>query len=276
VRVLVTNDDGVHAPGLGALVRALAGWAKEGGGHEIVVVAPLANHSGASAAVGTVHERASVAFRVVQIEGAEEVPTYGLDAPPALAVVIGACGAFGPAPDLIVSGINLGVNIGRSILHSGTVGAVLTGAQEGVRGLAVSLRSQPLPHQWETAATLAVRVIPAIAAAPARTVLNLNVPAVPIDQLRGVVSGRISDAVIIKGAHAEMTTDDAGSIRVELGTAVPSLGDTSGEDPSDDAALVGAGYASLSALRGVREDDRPAIRAIVERAAQDAGRSLSS
>jgi 5'-nucleotidase len=275
VRVLVTNDDGVHAPGLGALVRALAGWAKEGDGHEIVVVAPLANHSGASAAVGTVHERESVAFRVVQIEGAEEVPTYGLDAPPALAVVIGACGAFGPAPDLIVSGINLGVNIGRSILHSGTVGAVLTGAQEGVRGLAVSLRSQPLPHPWETAATLALRVLPAIASAPARTVLNLNVPAVPLDRLRGVVSGRISDAVIIKGAHAQMTTDDAGSIRVELGTAVPSLGDTSGEDPSDDAALVGAGYASLSALRGVREDDRPAIQAIVQRAVHDAGRSVS-
>jgi 5'-nucleotidase len=276
VRVLVTNDDGVHAPGLGALVRALAAWAKEGDGHEIVVVAPLANHSGASAAVGTVHERESVAFRVVQIEGAEEVPTFGLDAPPALAVVIGACGAFGPAPDLIVSGINLGVNIGRSILHSGTVGAVLTGAQEGVGGLAVSLRSQPLPHPWETAATLAVSVIPALAAAPARTVLNLNVPAVPLDQLRGVMSGRISDAVIIKGAHAQMTTDDAGSIRVELGTAIASLGDTSDEDPSDDAALVGAGYASLSALRGVREDDRPATQAIVERAVHDAARSLSS
>jgi 5'-nucleotidase len=266
----------VHAQGLGALVRALAGWAKEGDGHEIVVVAPLANHSGASAAVGTVHERASVDFRVVQIEGAEEVPTYGLDAPPALAVVIGICGAFGGVPDLIVSGINLGVNIGRSILHSGTVGAVLTGAQEGVRGLAVSLRSQPLPHQWETAATLALRVIPAVAAAPARTVFNLNVPAVPLDQLRGVVSGRISDAAIIKGAHAEMTSDNAGSIRVDLGPAVPALGDTSGEDPSDDAALVGAGYASLSALRGVSEDDRPEIRAIVERAAREASQSLTS
>jgi len=271
VRILVTNDDGVHAPGLGALVRALARWAQDGDGHEIVVVAPLANYSGASAAIGTVFEREAVEFRRVHIEGAEEIPAYGLDAPPALAVIVGTYGAFGPPPDLVVSGINLGVNVGRSILHSGTVGAALTCAQHGLRGLAVSLRSQPHPYQWETAAELALRVIPAVAAAPAKTVLNLNVPAVPLDQLRGVVSGRISDAGIVKGAHAEMTGGDAGTVQLVLGTAIPSLGDTSGEDPSDDAALVGAGYASLTALHGVGEDHRPHIQVVVERAVREAG-----
>jgi len=275
VRILVTNDDGVHAPGLGALVRALARWAKEGGGHEILVVAPLANYSGASAAVGTVYEREAVGFRRIHIEGAEGIEAYGLDAPPALTVVVGAFGAFGPTPDLVVSGINLGVNVGRSILHSGTVGAALTAAQHGLRSLAVSLRSQPVPHHWETAAEIALRVIPAVAAAPPRTVLNLNVPALPLDQLRGVVSGRISDAGIVKGAHAEMTGGDAGSVGLVLGTAIPSLGDTSGEDPSDDAALVAAGYASLTALRGVAEDHRPEIQAVVERAVREASRLLS-
>jgi len=275
VRILVTNDDGVHAPGLGALVRALARWAKEGGGHEILVVAPLANYSGASAAVGTVYEREAVGFRRIHIEGAEAIEAYGLDAPPALTVVVGAFGAFGPTPDLVVSGINLGVNVGRSILHSGTVGAALTAAQHGLRSLAVSLRSQPVPHHWETAAEIALRVIPAVAAAPPRTVLNLNVPALPLDQLRGVVSGRISDAGIVKGAHAEMTGGDAGSVGLVLGTAIPSLGDTSGEDPSDDAALVAAGYASLTALRGVAEDHRPEIQAVVERAVREASRLLS-
>ena len=275
MRILVTNDDGVHAPGLGALVRALARWAKEGDGHEIVVVAPLANYSGASAAVGTVYEREAVGFRRIRIEGAEEIAAYGLDAPPALTVVVGAFGAFGPTPDLVVSGINLGVNVGRSILHSGTVGAALTAAQHGLRSLAVSLRSQPVPHQWETAAEIALRVIPAVAAAPPRTVLNLNVPALPLDQLRGVVSGRISDAGIVKGAHAEMTGGDAGSVGLVLGTAIPSLGDTSGEGPSDDAALVAAGYASLTALRGVAEDHRPEIQAVVERAVREASRPLS-
>ena len=274
MRILVTNDDGVHAPGLGALVRALARWATEDG-HEILVVAPLANYSGASAAVGTVYEREAVGFRRIRIEGAEEIAVYGLDAPPALTVVVGAFGAFGPTPDLVVSGINLGVNVGRSILHSGTVGAALTAAQHGFRSLAVSLRSQPVPHQWETAAATALWVIPAVAAAPPRTVLNLNVPALPLDQLRGVVSGRISDAGIVKGAHAEMTGGDAGSVGLVLGTAIPSLGDTSGEGPSDDAALVAAGYASLTALRGVAEDHRPEIQAVVERAVREASRPLS-
>lgn len=274
MRILVTNDDGVHAPGLGALVRALARWATEDG-HEILVVAPLANYSGASAAVGTVYEREAVGFRRIHIEGAEGIEAYGLDAPPALTVVVGAFGAFGPTPDLVVSGINLGVNVGRSILHSGTVGAALTAAQHGLRSLAVSLRSQPVPHQWETAAEIALRVIPAVAAAPPRTVLNLNVPALPLDQLRGVVSGRISDAGIVKGAHAEMTGGDAGSVGLVLGTAIPSLGDTSGEGPSDDAALVAAGYASLTALRGVAEDHRPEIQAVVERAVREASRPLS-
>jgi 5'-nucleotidase len=275
VRILVTNDDGVHAPGLGALVRALARWAKEGDGHEIVVVAPLANHSGASAAVGTVYEREAVEFRQVRIEGAEEVQAYGLDATPALAVVIAAYGAFGSKPDLVVSGINLGVNVGRSILHSGTVGAVLTCAQHGQRGLAVSLRSQPQPHAWETAAELALSVIPSLAAAPPRTVFSLNVPAVPLAQVRGIVSGRVSDAGLVQGAHAEMTGADAGTVKLVLGAAIPSLGDTSGEDPSEDAGLVGAGFASLTALHGVGEDASPHIAPVLERALRDARRLLS-
>ena len=175
VRILVTNDDGVHAPGLAALVRALAAWTGSNG-HEFVVVAPLANYSGASAAVGTVYEREAIGFRRVRIEGAEGVDVFGLDAPPALTVIVGVFGAFGPRPDIVVSGINLGVNVGRSVLHSGTVGAALTAAQHGLRALAVSMRSQPVPHRWDTAAAVALAVIPVVAAAPPRTVLNLNVP----------------------------------------------------------------------------------------------------
>jgi 5'-nucleotidase len=69
VRILVTNDDGVHAPGLAALTRALAAWAAHGSDldeREVTVVAPLANHSGASAAVGTVFERESLPYRAAR------------------------------------------------------------------------------------------------------------------------------------------------------------------------------------------------------------------
>ncbi|MHB1585110.1 MAG: 5'/3'-nucleotidase SurE [Acidimicrobiales bacterium] len=282
MRILVTNDDGVHAPGLAAITRALAEWrattapeAVPGGGrppadHEVVVVAPLANHSGAAAAVGTVYEREAIAYRAVHIEGADDVPVFGLDASPALSVIVGALGGFGPKPDLVVSGINLGVNVGRSVLHSGTVGAALTAAQLGMRGLAVSMRSGVEPECWETAATVAVQLLPVLAAAPMRTVLNLNVPSLPLKELRGVRRGRISTAGIIESAtDAESWREPGGGrlarhgdphegeIRLRLGAAVPSLGDVGDEDPEDDGALVAAGFASLTPLVGVREDTGP-------------------
>lgn len=290
VRILVTNDDGVHAPGLAAIVRALAEWrARAGADGEspdarqvVVVVAPLANHSGASSAVGTVYEREAIVYRSVTIDGAEDVPVFGLDASPALSVIVGALGGFGPRPDIVVSGINLGVNVGRSVLHSGTVGATLTGAQLGMRGLAVSMRSGITPECWETAATIAVQLLPMLATAPARTVLNLNVPSLPLKELRGVRRGRISTAGLIKSASGRerwgpaepegrlhRTGGEEGEIRLQLGAAVPSLGDVGDEDPEDDGALVAAGFAALTPLVGVREDTDPATDELVRQALAD-------
>ncbi|HTX63853.1 MAG TPA: 5'/3'-nucleotidase SurE [Acidimicrobiales bacterium] len=282
MRVLVTNDDGVHAPGLAAITCALARWAVDAdGGHEVVVVAPLANHSGASAAVGTVYEREAISYRRVRIDGAEDVPTYGVDAPPALAVLVGALGGFGPRPDIVVSGINLGVNVGRSVLHSGTVGATLSGAQLGLRGLAVSLRAGFPPEQWSTASTIAVALLPALCAAPPRTVLNLNVPSVPIEELRGVRRARISTSGIVKaatggvapgaGGPAQGGGPEEGEVRLRLGTAIPTLGRVDeSEDPEDDAALIAAGYASLTPIVGVREDTAPDSDEIVRAALSSA------
>ena len=286
VRILVTNDDGVHAPGLAAMVRALAGWraraTAEGerpDDRQVVVVAPLANHSGASAAVGTVYEREAIAYRSLRIDGADDIPVFGLDASPALSVIVGALGGFGRRPDAVVSGINLGVNVGRSVLHSGTVGAALTGAQIGIRGLAVSMRSGVVPERWETAAAIAVQLLAVLASAPARTVLNLNVPSLPLEELRGVRRGRISTAGVIRSATdrdgwREIGEDrlrrsgdgETGEIRLQLGAAVPSLGDVGDEDPEDDGALVAAGFASLTPLVGVREDSGPDTDELVRRA----------
>src|SRR5208283_4519971 len=169
---------------------------------------------------------------------------------------------FGPRPDLVVSGINLGVNVGRSVLHSGTVGAVLTGAQLGMSGLAVSLRSGGTVDHWDTASALALEVLPALAAAPPRTLLNLNVPSVPPAELRGVRRGRISTAGLIKadtGSRARLVAGGGGEgeVHLTLGAAVPSLGDVGDEDQEDDGALVAAGFASLTPIVGVREDSSP-------------------
>ena len=91
---------------------------------------------------------------------------------------------------MVVSGINHGVNAGRSALHSGTVGAALTGAQFGVRGLAVSIAWATEPDFWDTAVGLACGIVPVLAEAEPATVLNLNVPAVrPGRPARGCATG---------------------------------------------------------------------------------------
>src|SRR6516164_10097163 len=88
LRILITNDDGVFAPGIAALARGLS--ESLGAEDELVVVAPLTNQSGCGAAVGAVYDRESIAYESVQIPGLSRVPTYGIDGSPALAVILAA------------------------------------------------------------------------------------------------------------------------------------------------------------------------------------------
>jgi 5'-nucleotidase len=303
VRILVTNDDGVSAPGLAALTRALVRWTKEAGGdgpgatHEIVVVAPSSNYSGAGAAVGHVIDGTTISYQRAVVEGAEAVEAYGLDASPALSVIAGALGAVGPKPDLVLSGINHGVNVGRSVLHSGTVGAALTASQLGISALAVSLRAGADPHPWESAADLAVALVPLLAAAPVRTVLNLNVPHLPPGEIRGLRWGRVGGGGFIKAAHGGGATWEApnpeemegpaaaeaaravmegnpgerGEIVLSVGTPFPETTDgEDGEAPTEDAALVARGYAALTALRGPRAEEDPDLLAQIDRGLEGA------
>jgi 5'-nucleotidase len=290
VRILVTNDDGVGAPGLAALTRALVVWAEETAGDpppEIIVVAPSSNYSGAGAAVGSVTDHTTIGYQRAFVEGAEEVEAYGLDASPALSVIAGALGAVGPKPDLVLSGINHGVNVGRSVLHSGTVGAALTSSQLGISALAVSLRAGANPDPWESAAELAVALIPLLVDAPPRTVLNLNVPHLPLADIRGLRWARVSGAGLIKSARdagtweapnveeiegpaaaeaarsvMEGEPDVKGEIVLTVGSPFPHSGDLGLADAgAEDATLVAQGFAALTALRGPRADEDPELLA---------------
>lgn len=199
MRILVTNDDGINGPGLHALVRALSLWAERRRdlSPEIVVVAPHDNQSGASSAVGDVFSRDAISYTRAAIPGAEHIEAYGIEAAPALCTIVACRGAFGAAPDLVLSGINLGVNVGRSVLHSGTVGAVLTGGQLGLSGLAVSMQAiKGVP--LDDGASVAISVLDELVGAPPRTLLNLNIPALTLGEIKGVKRGRISNAGIIK------------------------------------------------------------------------------
>jgi 5'-nucleotidase len=293
VRILVTNDDGVTAPGLAALTRALVAWAESAGTdgpgtpHEVIVVAPSSNYSGAGAAVGSVTDRTTITYQRAYVEGAEGVEAYGLDASPALSVIAGALGAVGRKPDLVLSGINHGVNVGRSVLHSGTVGAALTASQLGISALAVSLRAGNDPHPWESAADLAVGLLPMLVGAPVRTVLNLNVPHLPLADIRGVRWARVSGAGLIKSARGtgsweapnreeiegpaaaeaarsvmEGEPEEKGEIVLTVGSPFPHSGDLGLSDAgAEDATLVAQGYAALTALRGPRAEEDPELLA---------------
>ena len=292
--MLVTNDDGVDAPGLAALTRALVGWAESaaasgGPRHEIVVMAPSSNYSGASAAVGSVSEGTRIAYRRAAVSGAEGVDAYGLDASPALSVIAGALGAVGAKPDLVLSGINHGVNVGRSVLHSGTVGAALTASQLGISALAVSLRSGASPAPWESAADLAIALLPLLAAAPVSTVLNLNVPSLPLHEILGLRWARVGGSGLIKAAagtpgwdtpnQAEMEGPAAaeaaqavmedgqaphGEIVLSVGSPFPRSGEIGLADPDEDATLVARGYAALTALQGPRADADPELFGLLD------------
>ncbi len=245
MRILVTNDDGIASAGIAALARSL-----HDAGHEVVVVAPDRNWSGAAAALGNIEPQAPLRVQRVEIPGAPDVEAHSLEGPPALTVVAGCLEAFGPPPDLIVSGINAGLNTGRSVLHSGTVGAVLAGQNFGVSGLAVSVAG-PDPWQrdgdrwcWDTAAQLAVEVVPLVAAAPRRSALNLNVPALERHEVAGIRWARLAPF---------------GAVRAKIGSRadehVEFLLEPTGYEaaPDTDQGCVDRGWAALTTLVGVAE-----------------------
>lgn len=233
MRVLITNDDGVDAPGVRALAATVAGH-----GADAVVVAPLEERSGAAAAIGTLAQATRLRVERRRWDGLGDLDVFGLEAPPALCVISARLGAFGDPPSLVVSGINPGLNTGRAILHSGTVGAALTAANHGLSGLAVSI-SGATPAHWDTAATLAAHALDWLAAAPLRTVVNLNVPDLPLDEVRGVCWARPAP---LGEWHAVVAS--AGDDHVAFG-----LHPTDVELPADsDTALVAAGYAAVTLL----------------------------
>jgi 5'-nucleotidase len=238
VRILVTNDDGIDAQGLHVLARhAVAA------GHDVVVVAPSADASGSGAAIGVFHADSHIDVRRVEVPGCD-APAWALVGPPGLCALAGRLGAFGPPPDLVLSGINAGLNTGRAILHSGTVGAALTAQNFGAKGLAVSIAAGE-PWRWDTAAMIAVEVIDVLADAPPRSVLNLNVPALEREQVKGLRWARLAAFGAVRAAIA--TAESDGRLQIELRATERTL------PPDTDTALCEAGYATLTTIVGIAE-----------------------
>lgn len=190
MRILVTNDDGVDSVGLHVLARALRPVG------DVVIAAPDREYSGAGAGLGALHLLQPEIHRIA-VDGVDEA--WAVSGPPALCVMFGRLGAFGPPFDLVVSGINPGANVGRAVYHSGTVGAALTARAGGISGVAVSQAvteggvegqgwDEMLADQrWDTAGTVAAAFVRALVAEPppAPVVVNINVPNCELADVKG-------------------------------------------------------------------------------------------
>ncbi len=262
MRILVTNDDGIASEGIHVLAATIAA-----AGHDVVVVAPSSDRSGVGAALGLVHADQHLDATSVELPGCAGIPAYALDGPPGMCTVAGRLGAFGPPPELVVSGINAGLNTGRAILHSGTVGAALTAQNFGCSGLAVSTSARDGAWHWSTAAEIAVQMIERLRDAPPRTVLNLNVPGCERDELRGVRWARLAAFGAVRAAIAD-AGDGVLQFELRATGATPP--------PDSDQGLCDAGYAAVTAITGIAEAWSPegavgATAPVTHDATHDAG-----
>ncbi len=240
-RVLVTNDDGIDSPGLVALARCAVdlGW-------QTVVAAPAEESSGTSAGLTAAKDDRQVAVERRTLAELPDVEAYAVAAHPALIVLAACHDGFGEPPDIVLSGVNRGANIGRAILHSGTVGAALTGSVNGARALAVSLdvgEESTAPH-WDTAADVTRDLLTRLAELPEGSVLNVNVPdREAVEEVRWTRLASFGRA-----QHRVSQLDDA---TIEVSSVV-----VEGElEPGTDAALLAAGHVTVTPLYSVHEDE---------------------
>jgi len=254
-RVLVTNDDGIHASGLHWLSRAAVA-----AGFEVVVAAPDYEASGSSAALTAIYRDRRLAVSRND-PGDLPVESYSVQASPGYVVMLAVIGTFGRRPDLVLSGVNRGANTGRVVLHSGTVGAALTAANHGIPAMAVSLDVQSVEDSsgslaeyftgvetdslhWATASELSHRLISTVDDLPPGTVLNLNVPNRPLSAIAGV-----RQATLAPFGHVQMAIAETGEgyVRTTVERSTDRLA------PETDVALLGNGYATVTVVTTVRE-----------------------
>ena len=179
MRILVSNDDGYQAEGIKKLTQALSEIA------EVIVVAPNENKSAASSSL-TIGKP----LNPVQID--ENI--FAIDATPSDCVHLALCGFLKESIDLVVTGINYGANLGDDVIYSGTVAGAIEGRFLGLPSIAISLASWDCKH-FETAAIIAKRLVEKIEKAPLshNTIINVNVPDVPIEKIKGIKSTRLGN-----------------------------------------------------------------------------------
>lgn len=229
MRILISNDDGVMAPGLAALHGALADYA------ECLVIAPEQDKSGAGSSLTLdrpLHPQ-TLANGFISLNGT-----------PTDCVHLGLNGLLPEPVDLVVSGINLGANLGDDVIYSGTVGAALEGRFLGGTSLAFSLVSR-LPDNLPAAAYIARRLVEALPRLqlPPRTVLNVNIPNLPLERIHGIQLTRLGHRA--RSAAPTKVVNPRG----KEGYWIAAAGDVEDGGPGTDFHAVMQGYVSITPLQ---------------------------
>lgn len=232
-KILVTNDDGVHAPGIFALAQAMRQLG------DVTVFAPATNQSASG------HKKTLFAeIPVAQTTLRDGYPATAITGSPADSVSMAALGIWQDwPPDIVVSGINRGGNMGQDITYSGTVTAALEAALTGVKAIAFSLDNMEAndPADYAEAARVAVEVVKVALARPLPplTILNVNIP--KIDRVKGLRLAR--QGVRIYFDELVPVNDDKSVYRI-TGPAPSGVYDTVGTD----VWAVHRGYASITPI----------------------------
>lgn len=239
MRALVTNDDGIGSLGLATLATVAAE-----AGLDVVVAAPHEERSGASASLVATRSDGRLLLERRQDDQLRGLTAYAVEASPAYIAWAGIRGAFGDPPDVVLSGVNKGPNTGHAVLHSGTVGAAMTACAHGLPALAASV-SAPDPTHWDTAAQVVEKALVWQLAHDTRgIVVNVNIPDVPPEELRGITSAPLASFGAVQADIAEV---GEGFITLTFSEIDVST------EPHTDAALQRSGWATVTPLAGVCE-----------------------
>lgn len=228
MRILLSNDDGVSAPGIQVLAEALRRFA------EVQVVAPDRNRSASSNALTL-----EAPLRTLTLPNGDIAVQQGT---PTDCVYLGVNALMRPRPEIVISGINAGPNLGDDVIYSGTVAAAMEGRHLGFPALAVSLNGQ---RHYDTAAAVTCRLLRALQREPLRTgkILNVNVPDLPLDEIKGICVTRCGSRHPAEKVFCQQ--DPRGQNLYWIGPP----GDKFDAGPDTDFAAVEQGYVAVTPLQ---------------------------
>ncbi|WP_394129589.1 5'/3'-nucleotidase SurE [Shewanella maritima] len=228
INVVVSNDDGVHAPGIKALTQALEQVAN------VLTVAPDRNCSGASNSLTLTNP-----LRINNLDNGY----IAVNGTPTDCVHLAIRQLCEHEPQIVVSGINAGANMGDDTLYSGTIAAAMEGRFLGLPAIAISLAGKELTH-YETAAHYAVKIVQGLLDHPINSdqILNVNVPDLPLAQIKGIQVTRLGARHKAEGMIK--TSDPAGRDIYWLGP----VGAEQDAGPGTDFCAVAEGYISITPL----------------------------